>query len=199
MTQVTRNKKFKHTIDRGVQVQYYATRLVYLCYTLGFRKINKRKAASALFGEADMLVTQSRSHKSDEVVFASLNILHKLSALPILIKKTETETEKFRFHSENMSLKGICIWSIEFPSIKEVFTVSHEIWADLIRIFRLILPAIASQTTQKFSDQICSELPELISSVRSKSNQISIRFWTDLIQHLNILLINYIYCSIIFI
>ena len=43
---------------------------------------------------------------------------------------------------------------------------------DLIRIFGLILPAIASQTAQKIPDQICSELPELISSVRSKSNQI---------------------------
>ena len=79
----------------------------------------------------------------------------------------------------------------------QVFTIPHKIWSDLIRIFRLSLPAIASQTAQKISDQICSELPDLISSVRSKSNQILIRFWTDLIQHHIILSTNYIYSTIL--
>ena len=81
--------------------------------------------------------------------------------------------------------------------MQEVFTVFHEIWSELvrsgqiwsnlIRIFKLSLPAIASQTAWKFSDQICSELPDLVSSVRSKSNQIPSRIWTDTIQHLIIL------------
>ena len=64
MTQETRNKRVQTHIDRGIQVRYYATRLVYLCYTLGFGKINKRKAASALFGgAADELVTQAGATK----------------------------------------------------------------------------------------------------------------------------------------
>jgi len=61
---------------------------------------------------------------------------------------------------------------------------SDQNWSDLIRIFKLSLPAIASQTAWKISDQICSELPDLVSSVRSKSNQIPSRIWTDTIQHL---------------
>ena len=73
---------------------------------------------------------------------------------------------------------------------REVFTVLHKIWSvltssvqfcsDSAQNFEIKLPAICSQMAWNFSDQNCSELTEPVSSVRSKSNQILSRIWSEI-------------------
>ena len=71
-------------------------------------------------------------------------------------KKWRELTLPFALNSTGRVILSPCL--CQKHAEREIFTVPHKIWADLIRIFHFSLPAIASQTAQKLSDQICSDL-----------------------------------------
>ena len=59
------------------------------------------------------------------------------------------------------------------------FARSDQIWSEFLNYISQPLPAIWLRLFLIRTDQNCSEMPELISSVRSKSNQIPSRIWSE--------------------
>jgi len=53
------------------------------------------------------------------VILAGLDVLYKMSALSILVRKTETEAKKLSLHLRDVNLKRLGVWSIKIASIKE--------------------------------------------------------------------------------